>query len=85
MEIAWEAECWRQHGVPSIAEVCDTLLAERRTAEQVIPGGAEPVDLDRLLARVDARPMLRLVRDEGMCLLAAMRLAYWAGLREVVR
>jgi hypothetical protein len=84
-EIAWEAAWWRQHGVPSVAKVCHDLLAERRAATFVIPGGADAADLDRLLARVDARPALRLVRDEALCLLAAMRLVYWAGLREAAR
>jgi hypothetical protein len=28
-EIAWEAEWWRRQSVPSIAELCDALLAER--------------------------------------------------------
>jgi hypothetical protein len=84
-EIAWEARWWRGQGAPSIAEVCDALLAERRMAQQAIPGGADAGDLDRLLARVNAGPVLRLVRDEGLCLLAAMRLACWAGLRETVR
>lgn len=84
-EIAWEARYWRQQAVPSVAEVCDALLAERRTAEQAIPGGADAADLDRLLARVDMRPVLRLVRDEGLCLLAAVRLVFWAGLRQVER
>ncbi len=84
-EIAWEARCWRNQGAPSIAEICDALLTERRTAQQAIPGGADAADLDRLLARVDAGPVLRLVRDEGLCLLAAMRLIFWAGLRETGR
>ncbi len=84
-EIAWEARCWRDQGAPSIAEICDALLAERRTAQQAIPGGADAADLDRLLARVDMAPVLRLVRDEGLCLLAAVRLCFWAGLREVER
>ena len=29
-EIAWEERWWHQQGVPSVAEVCDALLAERR-------------------------------------------------------
>jgi hypothetical protein len=28
-EVAWEAEWWRRQSVPSIAELCDALLAER--------------------------------------------------------
>src|SRR5687768_11351565 len=73
-EIAWEAEWWRQQGVPSVADVCDALLAERRTGEFFIPGGAEANDLNRLLACVDLSPVLRLVRDDGLSLVAAMRL-----------
>ena len=84
-EISWEARYWRDHGAPSIAEICDALLAERRMAQQAIPGGADAGRPRRLLARVDAAPVLRLVRDEGLCLLAAMRLAFWVGLREVPR
>jgi hypothetical protein len=38
-----------------------------------------------LLASVNAHAVMRLVRDEGLCLLAALRLVYWAGLREVAR
>jgi hypothetical protein len=83
-EIAWEARYWRQQGALSVTEVCDALLAERQEACFALPGAADAVDLDRLLACVDAGPVLRLVRDEGLCLLAAMRLVYWAGLREVV-
>ena len=84
-EITWEARYWRDQGAKSIAEVCDALLAERRMVQQAIPGGADATDLDRLLARVDMGPVLRLVSDEGLCLLAATRLAFWAGLRETVR
>ena len=84
-EITWEARYWRQQGASRIATVCDDLLAERRDAKFASPGGADAADLDRLLARVDMRPVLRLVRDEGLCLLAAMRLVYWAGLRETAR
>ena len=84
-EIAWEARWWRQQGAFGVAEVCDALLTERRAAAFALPGGADAADLDRLLARVDARPVLWLVREEGLCLLAAMRLVYWAGLREVPR
>jgi hypothetical protein len=54
-------------------------------AQQAIPGGADAADLDCLLARVEAGPILRLVRDEGLCLLDAMRLLFWAGLREIAR
>jgi hypothetical protein len=84
-EIAWEARYWRDQGAPNIADVCDALLAERRTMNQVVAGGADAADLDRLLVRVDVAPVLRLVRDEGLCLLAAVRLAFWAGLRESAR
>jgi hypothetical protein len=84
-EIAWEARYWRQQGMVSVADVCNALLADRRTAAQAIPGGADAADLDRLLARVDVGPALRLVRDEGLCLLAAMRLVFWAGLRKTAR
>jgi len=84
-EIAWEARYWRQQGMASVADVCDTLLAERRTAEQGVPGGADAADLTRLLACVDVQPVLRLVRDEGLSLVAAMRLVFWAGLREMAR
>ena len=71
--------------MPSFAEVCDALLMERRAREFFLPGGADATDLDRLLACVDAGPVLRLVRDEGLCLLATMRLVFWAGLRETAR
>jgi hypothetical protein len=81
-EIAWEARYWRQQGASRVAELCDALLAERRTAHHAIPGGADAADLDRLLARVAPGPVVRLVREEGLCLLAAVRLVYWAGLRE---
>jgi hypothetical protein len=84
-EIAWEARFWRNQGVSSVAALCDELLAERRETTFALPGGADATDLDRLLACVDVRPVLRLVRDEGLCLVAAMRLVFWAGLRDVPR
>ena len=82
-EIRWERDVWRDLGAPSIATICDELLAERRAADFAIPGGADPGDLDRLLARVNTRAVMRLVEDEAVCLIAATRLVFRAGLREV--
>jgi hypothetical protein len=84
-EIQWEAKTWRALGVDTVAAIADALLAERREAAFDLPGGADAADLDRLLSRVDLRAVLRLCRDEALCLLAAVRLVYWAGLREVER
>ena len=82
-EIAWERHTWRELGTSTIGDVCDELLTKRLDAGFTIPGGANAAGLDRLLAHVDPQPVLRLVQDEGLCLLAAMRLVYWAGLRDV--
>ena len=84
-EIAWEARYWRQQGARRIAAVCDELLAERRRDSFSLPGGADAADLHRLLSRVNFRAVIRLVEDEGLCLVAAMRLVYWSGLAEVPR
>ena len=81
-EIAWEAKTWRDWGVDAVAAIGDSLLAERQAAAFRLPDGADAASLDRLIARTDQQSVLRLVRDEGLCLLAAMRLVYWAGLRE---
>ena len=66
-------------------DVCDALLAERRDCEFFISGGADAADLNRLLACVDVQPVLRLVRDEGLSLVAAIRLVFWTGLRKSAR
>jgi hypothetical protein len=83
VEVAWEARIWRAWGVESVAAIADAVLAERRESDLTIPGAAEPAGLDKLLASVELRPVLRLCRDEGLCLLAASRLVFWSGLREV--
>jgi hypothetical protein len=82
-EIRWEVGLWRTLDVPAIAALADALLAERHRDDFVLPGGADAASLDRLLAHLDLQPVLRLCRDEGLCLLAAMRLVFWTGLREV--
>jgi hypothetical protein len=86
-EMEWEARTWRELGVEVIADVCDEMLASRRYEPMPfsIPGGADAADLDRLLASVNARAVMRLVEDEALCLVAAIRLVYWAGLREATR
>jgi hypothetical protein len=81
-EIQWEAQTWRTLGVETVAAIAESLLAERRADDFVIPGGMDVPDLDRLLAHVNLPPVLRLCRDEALCLLAATRLVFWAGLRE---
>ena len=82
-EIRWEGDVWRTMGAESVAAIAYASLAERRAANFVLPGGADAADLDRLLRRIDIRPVLRLCRDEALPLVDAMRLVFWAGLREV--
>jgi hypothetical protein len=84
-EIQWEADLWRANDAETIAAIGDELLAERREADFSIPGGAESAMLDLLLARINWRAAWRLFEDEGLCLVAAARLVFWAGLREVPR
>src|SRR4051794_32028336 len=84
-EIQWEADLWRANGAESIAAIGDDLLAERRGTDFAITGGAEADDLHRLLSRVNTRAAVRLVEEEGLCLVAAIRTVFWAGLREVRR
>src|SRR5688572_24660198 len=80
-EVVWERDFWRENGAPAIAELAEYILRERREAAFVLPGGADPVDLNALWARIDQRAALRLVRDEGLSLLAAIRLVYWTSLQ----
>jgi hypothetical protein len=84
-EIAWERNLWRAHGAAAVAAIGDDILTERRAACFALPGGADAEGLDLLLSRVNAAAALRAVRDEGMCLVDAMRLLYWAGLAEAPR
>lgn len=84
-EIAWEARTWRALGADTAAVIAETILVERRANDFTMPGGADAADLDLLLSRVDLQPVLRLCRDEALCLLAALRLVYWSGLRRVER
>lgn len=84
-EIAWEAQTWRALNIENLALIAETMLTERRANDVSIPGGADAADLDALLSRVDVHPVLRLVHDEAQCLLAALRLVYWSGLRDVPR
>jgi hypothetical protein len=84
-EITWERETWRTLGAHEVAAIADELLGERRRDAFILPGGAEAAALDRLLSRVNARAVMRLVEDEGLSLAAAMRLAFWSGLAEVSR
>jgi hypothetical protein len=84
-EITWERETWRALDAHVVAAICDDLLDERRRDAFTLPGGADATGLDSLLSRVNARAVMRLVEDEGLCLVAAMRLAFWTGLAEVPR
>jgi hypothetical protein len=84
-EIQWEATVWRAFGVPAVADLADDLLAERRADDFDLPGGADGPALDQLLARVTLKPALRLCLDEGLCLLAAIRVVFWTAFREVER
>jgi hypothetical protein len=81
-EITWECETWRTLGAPVAAAITDELLSERARDAFTLPGGADATGLDRLwlLSRVHARAVMRLVEDEGLCLVAAMRLVFWSGL-----
>ena len=83
-EIQWEADMWRAWGVDTVATIADALLAHRRANEFEVLGCIDDTkSLDKLLAAVDLPPVLRLCRDEALSLLAALRLVYWSGLREV--
>jgi hypothetical protein len=79
-EIAWEASQWRQLGAPGIAELCEDLLRQRRADDFSIPAETTPDALTALWQRVPRAEVFRLVRSGGVCLLAAIRLAYWLNL-----
>jgi hypothetical protein len=78
-EITWEADRWRDLGAPGIAGLCDALLAERRADDFSIPAEVSPSDLNLLWQRVPRSPVMRLVREGGQCLVAALHLAFWTG------
>jgi hypothetical protein len=80
-EVVWERDFWRVNGAPAIAELAEDLLRERRETMFGLPGGANSTDLNALWARIDQRAALCLVRDEGLSVLAAMRLVFWTSLR----
>jgi hypothetical protein len=84
-EVAWERDFWRAGGLETLAAIGDDLLRERREAGAAIPGGADAAALARLFLHVDRAPVLRLVEDEALPLVEAIRLNFWAGLREVRR
>lgn len=79
-EIAWERDQWRELGASAIADLCDSLLSERRTDDFTIPGKVTPDDLTTLWRRVPRKDVLDLVRAGGQCLLAAVRLTFWLSL-----
>jgi len=84
-EVRWEVAIWRAWGADSIATIGEELMAEREAAGLFLTSGNDAASLDKLLSRIDQRAALRLVRDEASCLLDAVRLVYWAGLREAGR
>ncbi len=84
-ELQWERDVWTALGVDAVAEIADALLAERRAAEQFMPGGAEPADLNVLFSRVNVLAALRIARDEAQPLVCAMRLCFWNSLAETRR
>ena len=84
-EVLWEAQFWYDQGLHGLAVMGDLLLAGRRAAGVSLPGGADATSLHRLLSRVNVRAVMRLVEDEGLCLVSAIRLVYWNGLAEVPR
>ncbi len=79
LEIAWEAERWRQLNAPGIAGLCDDLLRERRADHFSIPAETTPDELSALWQQLPSDEVLRWVRSGGQCLLAALRLTYWYG------
>jgi hypothetical protein len=76
-EIAWEAERWRELGAHGISDLCDSLLAERRSHDFSIPAETKPDALTMLWQRVPRADVLDWVRSGGLCLLAALRMVYW--------
>lgn len=78
-EIAWEAAWWRELNAPRIADLCDSLLQDRRAHAFSIPAEVTPNDLDTLWQRVPRAEVLGWVRSGGLCLLAAVRMVYWLG------
>ena len=80
-EISWERDLWRSSGADHVAALCEEILTERKETDFSIPGGAAPADLNRLIARVDRDAVMGLIRTEGLCVVNAVRLVYWAGLR----
>ncbi len=79
LEIAWEADRWRELGASSVAQLCDDLLAERRAQDFDIPAEVSRDDLDVLWRRMPPDEAVALVRSGGQCLVAALRLIYWHG------
>lgn len=79
VEIAWEAQRWRELGAAGIAALCDDLLEERREQDFDIPTEATPEGLSLLWQRAPQDEALALARSGAVCLVAATRLAYWRG------
>jgi hypothetical protein len=78
-EIGWEAERWRELGAHGIAVLCDSLLKERHADDFSIPAETNHDALTALWQRVPRGDVLGWVRAGGLCLLAALRMAYWWG------
>jgi hypothetical protein len=80
VEIAWEADRWRELGASGIAALCEALLQEREADDFSIPAEVSRQDLDLLWQRVPRTQAMEFVRVGGQCLIAALRLTYWLSL-----
>lgn len=84
-ELRWEFAAWQSAGAVGLAALVIREMEDRRSHDASIPGGADAAALSRLFSRVPREPVGRLVQDEALPLVEAMRLVYWAGLQEVAQ
>lgn len=84
-EARYEWAAWQSVDAHEMAAIVARELEERRSHDTGIPGGADAAALSRLLERVPREPIARLIRDEALTLVEAMRVVYWAGLRKAER
>lgn len=80
-EIDWEMNFWRRAKVEDLAAICERVLTERREWGLSLAGGASADDLDLLLQRMPSGPVTRLVEDDGLSLVSALRVVFHAGQR----
>ena len=75
-EIAAEVQIWQHLGTPAMAQMGAQLLADRARDAFEIEGGARTSDLIALWKHSDQLKALELVQEQGLTLVAAMRLLH---------